>query len=233
MAGSPGARAVRARWRGAVGVALAVGAVGAFVPGFFSDLKAEVESGGGQMVTGYVAKRDFMNQKLFDGVEDLPREVSEVQAIAIVPSLRQLRRSLLESSAGGLHAWTNGAFVPVDSEPPAERTLVAIETMTNGDDLREKLLQMDFALRVIENNALMAQEARKLPRCGLILFSGSLESFSTVLEKTSPDDPTFTEKVYLQHVSKKDAADREEERLMELKRRWAELALPPETFKGL
>lgn len=41
------------------------------------------------------------------------------------------------------------------------------------------------------------------------------------------------EKVYLQHVSKKDAADREEERLMELKRRWAELALPPETFKGL
>eukprot|EP00913_Durusdinium_trenchii_P031493 g29486.t1 len=126
-----------------------------------------VESGGGQMVTGYVAKRDFMNQKLFDGVEDLPREVSEVQAIAIVPSLRQLRRSLLESSAGGLHAWTNGAFVPVDSEPPAERTL--------------------------ENNALMAQEARKLPRCGLILFSGSLESFSTVLEKTSPDDPTFTD----------------------------------------
>lgn len=47
--------------------------------------------------TGFESK-DFMNQKLFDGVEDLPREVSEVQAIAIVPSLRQLRRSLLESS---------------------------------------------------------------------------------------------------------------------------------------
>lgn len=52
MAGSPGARAVRARWRGPVGVALAVGAVGAFVPGFFSDLKAEVESGGATAQVG-------------------------------------------------------------------------------------------------------------------------------------------------------------------------------------
>lgn len=194
-------------------------------PEIFKTLKARVESSGGQIVTDYSARKDFLNHQLFNGLNR-----TEVKlAAAVVPNLREFLANPLPGETDGAHPlllWKNGKYANVPTADVSEKWHLVV--------MGETLIQVNEALQAIENNQLMDPQVSKLPRCALVLVNdddgndGNLQS-----ELKLPGAKSRAEAIYLRRRNGgRSVSSSESERLMELRRSWVELALPPETFQG-
>lgn len=202
-------------------------------PGIFKTLRARVESTGGQIITGYSARRDFMNHQLFNGLNQSGTELK--LAVAVVPSLREFLANPMpgietDGANPALFVWKNGKYakVPTITDLSEKQHLVV---------MAETLPQVNEALQAIDNNKLMDPAVSKLPRCAFVWVNdGHLQSLQSSLEnELSNGAKSRTEAIYIQGLPHRSGLsnESEEERLMELRRSWVELALPPETFQGL